>query len=47
MIVMDIDILLLKTLKTKFCVFDNQLLNLAKNGKFLITENSQQKLKDN
>ena len=38
--VIDIDILLVKKLKNKCCVFDNQRVNLAKNGKVLITKHS-------
>ena len=44
--VIDIDFLLVK--KSKICcVFDNQRIKLAKNGKVLFTEHSQRKLKWN
>ena len=44
--VIDIDILLVKkSKKKKCCVFDNQRIKLAKNGKVLITEHSKRKLK--
>ena len=45
--IIDIDILLVKKSKKKCCVFDNQRIKLAKNGKRLITEHSQRKLKWN
>ena len=43
--VIDIDILLVKKSKNKCCVFDNQRVKLAKNGRVLITEHSQRKMK--
>ena len=45
--VIDIDILLVKKSKNKCCVFDNQRIKLAKNGKVLFTEHSQRELKLN
>ena len=45
--VIDIDVLLVKKIKIKCCVFDNQRIKFAKNGKVLFTEHSQRKLKWN
>ena len=42
--VIDIDKLLVKNSK-KCCVFDNQQVKFAKNGKVSITEHSRRKLK--
>ena len=43
--IVDIDNLLVENPKKKFCIFDNKRVKLAKNGKVLITEHSQRKLK--
>ena len=42
--IVDIDNLLVENSK-KICIFDNKRVKLAKNGKILITEHSQRKLK--